>query len=146
MNVLAISAKAPDADDHADVGLARRGARAHQGALARARSARACARTPILIGLVESGQWVRRAAALGTPLDEFYATTAARAGIPLGRFGRAEEFANLCAFLRLAARLVRDGDRDQPRRRAEPRRLTAGVPSDLPVARDRPRSSRHAGN
>jgi NAD(P)-dependent dehydrogenase (short-subunit alcohol dehydrogenase family) len=57
----------------------------------------------ILIGLIESGQWVRAAAGTGTGLGEFYARAAADTGIPLGRFGRAEEFADLGAFL-LSAR------------------------------------------
>jgi NAD(P)-dependent dehydrogenase (short-subunit alcohol dehydrogenase family) len=53
----------------------------------------------ILIGLIESGQWVRAAAGAGTALDDFYARTASGAGVPLGRFGRAAEFADLGAFL-----------------------------------------------
>ncbi len=57
----------------------------------------------VLIGLIESGQWVRGAAASGAALEEFYARFAKDAGIPLGRFGRAEEFADLGCFL-LSAR------------------------------------------
>jgi NAD(P)-dependent dehydrogenase (short-subunit alcohol dehydrogenase family) len=57
----------------------------------------------VLVGLIESGQWVRTAARAGTGLDEFYARSAEGSGIPLGRFGRAEEFADLGAFL-LSAR------------------------------------------
>jgi NAD(P)-dependent dehydrogenase (short-subunit alcohol dehydrogenase family) len=57
----------------------------------------------VLIGLVESGQWVRAASASGTELREFYRRAAADAGIPLGRFGRADEFADLGCFL-LSAR------------------------------------------
>ena len=57
----------------------------------------------ILIGLVESGQWVRRAKDAHMALDEFYATMARGSNIPLGRFGRDEEFADLCMFL-LSAR------------------------------------------
>jgi NAD(P)-dependent dehydrogenase (short-subunit alcohol dehydrogenase family) len=57
----------------------------------------------ILIGLVESGQWVRRAKAAGTALEDFYASVATASSIPLGRFGRAEEFADLASFL-LSAR------------------------------------------
>jgi len=53
----------------------------------------------ILIGLIESGQWVRRAADANVALEDFYATMAANAKIPLGRVGRAEEFADLAAFL-----------------------------------------------
>jgi NAD(P)-dependent dehydrogenase (short-subunit alcohol dehydrogenase family) len=53
----------------------------------------------ILIGLIESGQWVRRAADANVPIEEFYATMAANSKIPLGRIGRAEEFADLATFL-----------------------------------------------
>ena len=57
----------------------------------------------VLIGLIESGQWVRMAAAANRELDEFYAGFATDAGIPLGRFGHAEEFADLASYL-LSAR------------------------------------------
>ena len=53
----------------------------------------------VLIGLIESGQWVRAAEGAGatgrTVLREF----AKNAAIPLGRFGRADEFADLGCFL-----------------------------------------------
>jgi NAD(P)-dependent dehydrogenase (short-subunit alcohol dehydrogenase family) len=57
----------------------------------------------ILIGLVESGQWVRAAAAAGVDLPTFYERMAANAAIPLGRVGRGEEFADLASYL-LSAR------------------------------------------
>jgi NAD(P)-dependent dehydrogenase (short-subunit alcohol dehydrogenase family) len=53
----------------------------------------------ILIGLVVSGQWRRRAEAQSIPLPELTARMASDAKIPLGRMGRAEEFADLAAFL-----------------------------------------------
>jgi NAD(P)-dependent dehydrogenase (short-subunit alcohol dehydrogenase family) len=53
----------------------------------------------VLIGLVESGQWVRRAAAAGVPVEQLYQDMGKSSGIPLGRVGRAEEFADLVAFL-----------------------------------------------
>jgi NAD(P)-dependent dehydrogenase (short-subunit alcohol dehydrogenase family) len=53
----------------------------------------------ILIGLIESGQWVRAADSAGQDLGEFYRRMAEGAGIPLGRVGRAEEFADLAAYL-----------------------------------------------
>jgi NAD(P)-dependent dehydrogenase (short-subunit alcohol dehydrogenase family) len=53
----------------------------------------------VLIGLVESGQWVRAAKAADLELDEFYERFAKDSGIPLGRFGRAREFADLGCFL-----------------------------------------------
>ena len=56
----------------------------------------------VLIGLIESGQWRRRAGS-EAELEEFYARFAKDAAIPLGRFGRAEEFADLGCYL-LSAR------------------------------------------
>jgi NAD(P)-dependent dehydrogenase (short-subunit alcohol dehydrogenase family) len=51
----------------------------------------------IMIGLIESGQWRRRAEAVGRPEQEIYESVGA--SIPLGRVGRPEEFADLAAFL-----------------------------------------------
>src|SRR5580704_5076877 len=53
----------------------------------------------ILIGLIQSGQWVRAAAGSGTDVAEFYERAAKNSGIPLGRFGRADEFADLASYL-----------------------------------------------
>jgi NAD(P)-dependent dehydrogenase (short-subunit alcohol dehydrogenase family) len=98
VNVLAISARAPEAST-TPTSASRAAGLALTKALARELGASGVRANAILVGLVESGQWVRRAASLGTPLEEFYATSAAHARIPLGRFGRASEFANLGAFL-----------------------------------------------
>jgi 3-oxoacyl-[acyl-carrier protein] reductase len=51
----------------------------------------------LLVGFIESDQWVRRAEKLGMPLEEFLATMSK--DIPLGRVGKAQEFANLACFL-----------------------------------------------
>ncbi len=53
----------------------------------------------ILIGIIESGQWVRRAAQAGVSLEEHYANMATANQIPLGRVGRADEFADLATYL-----------------------------------------------
>jgi NAD(P)-dependent dehydrogenase (short-subunit alcohol dehydrogenase family) len=53
----------------------------------------------VLIGLVESGQWQRRADAAGLSEEELYRQMARNADIPLGRVGRSEEFADLAAYL-----------------------------------------------
>ncbi|HYK66530.1 MAG TPA: SDR family oxidoreductase [Streptosporangiaceae bacterium] len=53
----------------------------------------------VLIGLVESGQWRRRADATGQSEDELYRQMAERTDIPLGRVGRPAEFADLAAYL-----------------------------------------------
>jgi NAD(P)-dependent dehydrogenase (short-subunit alcohol dehydrogenase family) len=53
----------------------------------------------ILIGFIESGQWVRRAQDAHQSLEEFYANLVQGSHIPLGRVGRAQEFADLAMFL-----------------------------------------------
>jgi NAD(P)-dependent dehydrogenase (short-subunit alcohol dehydrogenase family) len=53
----------------------------------------------VLIGLVASGQWRRRADAAGTSEEEVYRQMARNADIPLGRVGRSDEFADLAAYL-----------------------------------------------
>jgi len=53
----------------------------------------------VLIGLVASGQWRRRAEAAGQSEEELYRRMAQDASIPLGRVGRPEEFADLAAYL-----------------------------------------------
>ena len=51
----------------------------------------------MLVGLIESDQWVRRAQTTGVPLRDVLANMAK--DIPLGRVGTAQEFANLACFL-----------------------------------------------
>jgi NAD(P)-dependent dehydrogenase (short-subunit alcohol dehydrogenase family) len=53
----------------------------------------------VLIGLVASGQWRRRADAAGQSEEELYREMAQNTRIPLGRVGRSEEFADLAAYL-----------------------------------------------
>jgi NAD(P)-dependent dehydrogenase (short-subunit alcohol dehydrogenase family) len=53
------------------------------------------------VGIVESGQWRRRAEVSGQDVAEVHRQMAA--GIPLGRIGRADEFGDLVAYL-LSAR------------------------------------------
>jgi NAD(P)-dependent dehydrogenase (short-subunit alcohol dehydrogenase family) len=53
----------------------------------------------VLIGLVASGQWRRRASAAGQSEDELYRQMARNTAIPLGRVGRPDEFADLAAYL-----------------------------------------------
>ena len=55
----------------------------------------------VCIGLVRAGQHERRAAKTGVPVEKLYADFAR--DIPLGRVGRAEEVANVIAFLASAA-------------------------------------------
>jgi NAD(P)-dependent dehydrogenase (short-subunit alcohol dehydrogenase family) len=98
VNVLAISARAPDART-TPTSASRAAGLALTKALAKELGPRGVRANAILVGLVESGQWVRRAASLNTTVEAFYESTSRAANIPLGRFGRAGEFADLCAFL-----------------------------------------------
>jgi 3-oxoacyl-[acyl-carrier protein] reductase len=51
----------------------------------------------MLVGLIESDQWVRRAKGMGKPLQDVLAGMGK--DIPLGRVGTAQEFANMACFL-----------------------------------------------
>ncbi|MGY2085809.1 SDR family NAD(P)-dependent oxidoreductase [Blastococcus sp. SYSU DS0539] len=53
----------------------------------------------LLVGYIESDQWVRQARARDEPVEELMARRAGQLGVPLGRAGRAEEFGDLAAFL-----------------------------------------------
>jgi NAD(P)-dependent dehydrogenase (short-subunit alcohol dehydrogenase family) len=98
VNVLAILARTPNAET-TPTSASRLAGLALTKALANEVGSRGIRANAILIGLIESGQWVRRAADANVPLEEYYATMASNAKIPLGRVGRAEEFADLAAFL-----------------------------------------------
>jgi 3-oxoacyl-[acyl-carrier protein] reductase len=51
----------------------------------------------LLVGFIESDQWVQRAAKLNVPVADFLANMGKE--IPLGRVGTAQEFANMAFFL-----------------------------------------------
>ena len=51
----------------------------------------------MLVGFIEADQHVQMAAKMGIPLQDYVSARAK--DIPLGRIGRAEEFANLACFL-----------------------------------------------
>ena len=51
----------------------------------------------LLVGLIEADQHVRRAQRTGIALEEYYKASSKE--VPLGRMGRAEEFANIACFL-----------------------------------------------
>lgn len=98
LNVLAISARTPPAGS-APTSVSRAAGLAFTKALANEVGPLGIRVNALLIGLIESGQWVRRAAAIGQPLEDFYAQTAKSANIALGRFGRSREFAEVATFL-----------------------------------------------
>jgi NAD(P)-dependent dehydrogenase (short-subunit alcohol dehydrogenase family) len=96
--VLAIAGKAPGASS-APTSISRAAGLAFTKALSRDVASSGIRANAILIGLVESGQWARLSEAAGTPLEDLYASLAMGAQIPLGRVGRAAEFADLATFL-----------------------------------------------
>ena len=98
LNVLAILARTPPANS-TPTSASRAAGLAFTKALANEVGPRGIRANAILIGLIESGQWVRRAKDAGTSLEDFYGALAERSGIPLGRVGRAEEFADVATFL-----------------------------------------------
>lgn len=98
VNVLAIKGKAPDANSTPTAA-----SRAAGLALTKALSAEVGPRgvrvNAVLIGLMESGQWRRRADDMGISEPEFYEMVLKFQKVPLGRFGRADEFGSLVTFL-----------------------------------------------
>jgi NAD(P)-dependent dehydrogenase (short-subunit alcohol dehydrogenase family) len=98
VNVLAILARAP-AINSTPTSASRAAGLALTKALANEGGPRDVRVNAILIGLIESGQWVRRAHEAGVTLEEFYASMVKNSKIPLGRMGRAQEFADLAMFL-----------------------------------------------
>ncbi len=95
---LAISAKAPGGSSEPS-SVTRAAGMALMKALSKELAIDGVRANAVLIGLIESGQWVRAAEGTGEPLERFYARFAKDAAVPLGRFGRAEEFADLGCFL-----------------------------------------------
>jgi 3-oxoacyl-[acyl-carrier protein] reductase len=89
VNVLNIGAKAPNANS-TPTSVSRAAGLAQHGVLVNA----------MLVGLIESDQWQRRhkAANDGKSYQEFTAAMA-KGRIPLGRMGKAEEFARMACFL-----------------------------------------------
>jgi NAD(P)-dependent dehydrogenase (short-subunit alcohol dehydrogenase family) len=95
---LAISAKAPGGASEPS-SVTRAAGMALMKALSKELAPDGIRVNAVLIGLIESGQWVRAAASSGLSMEAFYARFSRDAGIPLGRFGRSDEFADLGCFL-----------------------------------------------
>lgn len=98
LNVLTIMARTPPAGS-TPTAASRAAGLAFTKALSHEVGPRGVRANAILVGIVESGQWARRAAAAGVTADAFYLEMAAARPIALGRVGRAEEFADVAAFL-----------------------------------------------
>ncbi len=94
---LAIAAKAPGGSSEPS-SVTRAAGMALMKALSKELAPDRVRANAVLIGLIESGQWVRAAESTGQPVEQFYERFAKDAAIPLGRFGRADEFADLGAF------------------------------------------------
>lgn len=98
VNVLAISAKAPTPSS-IPTAVSRAAGMALTKAMSKDLGPKNIRVNAALVGLIQSGQWVRRAEARGVPVEHVYEEMGTSSGIPLGRIGRAEEFADLVAFL-----------------------------------------------
>ena len=98
VNVLAISGKHPGASS-SPTSISRAAGLAFTKATSKDLGPLGIRANAILVGFIESGQWVRSAESLGQRLEAFATEWVAGAGIPLGRMGRADEFADLAAFL-----------------------------------------------
>ncbi len=98
LNVLATAAKAPPAVSMPS-SVSRAAGLAFTKALSKDLGGDGIRANCVLIGIVESGQWDRLAERRGTSVDEVHQMMVKATNIPLGRVGRAEEFADLAAFL-----------------------------------------------
>jgi NAD(P)-dependent dehydrogenase (short-subunit alcohol dehydrogenase family) len=96
LNVLAVAGKAPPAGS-LPTAASRAAGLAVTKALSMELAPSGVRVNAVLIGVIASGQWRRRAEAQGRPVDELYAELGAE--VPLGRVGREEEFADLAAYL-----------------------------------------------
>jgi NAD(P)-dependent dehydrogenase (short-subunit alcohol dehydrogenase family) len=98
LNTLAISGKAPAAFT-TPTSVSRAAGLALTKALAKELAPEGIRVNAVLVGVVESGQLERLAAAQGIEPRAYYERMVADCEIPLGRVGRPDEFADLAAFL-----------------------------------------------
>ncbi len=96
LNTLAIAAKAPKAGS-APSSISRAAGLALTKVLANEGAPHGILVNALLVGLIESDQWARKAKAQNISTDAVLAEISKQ--VPLGRVGRAEEFANLACFL-----------------------------------------------
>ncbi len=98
VNTLAVAGKAPPAGS-TPTSVSRAAGLAFTKAMSRELGPDGVRVNAIVVGLVESGQWERAALSSGTPVETLYERLAEGSDIPLGRVGRAAEFADLACFL-----------------------------------------------
>ena len=100
INVLNLGAKAP-ASGSAPTAISRAAGMALMKVLASENAAYNVLVNGLLVGRIESEQWERRHAADARQLslEDWYAAAAEQLGISMGRFGTAQEFANIATFL-----------------------------------------------
>jgi len=99
VNVLNIGAKAPGANS-TPTSVSRAAGLALTKAMSQENARHGVLVNAMLVGLIDSDQWQRRhktAAGAGKTYEEFLASMSGR--IPLGRMGKAEEFARMACFL-----------------------------------------------
>jgi NAD(P)-dependent dehydrogenase (short-subunit alcohol dehydrogenase family) len=96
INVLNIGAKTPRAKSY-PTSISRAAGLAFTKALAGEGAPHNVLVNALHVGLIESDQHVQRAARTGVAIDDYLASGSK--AIPLGRFGKPEEFANLACFL-----------------------------------------------
>lgn len=100
VNVLNIGAKAPTADS-TPTSVSRAAGLALTKALSKENAPHNVLVNAMLVGLIESDQWARRhkgPAGEGKTYEEFLANMV-KGRVPLGRIGKAEEFARMACFL-----------------------------------------------
>jgi 3-oxoacyl-[acyl-carrier protein] reductase len=99
VNVLNIGAKAPGADS-TPTSVSRAAGLALTKALSKENAPHNVLVNAMLVGLIDSDQWQRRHKAIGKgeTYDQFLAGMS-KGRIPLGRMGKAEEFARMACFL-----------------------------------------------
>ena len=98
VNVLAFAAKAPAAGSSPS-SVTRAAGMALTKVLANELGADGIRVNAVLPGLIESSQWSRRADAASVDISEIYAALLGTNPVPLGRFGRSEEFADVVSWL-----------------------------------------------
>ncbi len=98
INVLNTGAKAPRAGS-APTSVSRAAGMALTKVLAGEAAPHNVLVNALLVGLIDSDQWVRRHASQSPDMPYADFTAGLASGVPLGRIGRAEEFANIACFL-----------------------------------------------